>query len=130
MAIWRLVAISKINQGVSEQEGSLRLVLMKTLNAQAFSPAPMAYAVRSVCERDGVLLIGLQGCEIYEVIDNSVAFVEPPPPSPPLIVSQESRPAPAPGTDTPTPSAVVPPAAGAEEAARERRATAQETRRT
>ena len=117
VAIWRLVTISKINRGVSEQEGSLRLVLMKTLNTKDLLPAPTVCAVRSVCERDGVLLIGLQGCEIYEVIDNSVPFVEPPPPLPPVIVSRDSAAGHVSTQDTLAPSAVVPPDAGDNEVA-------------
>ena len=30
-----------------------------------------------MCERDGVILVGIIGSEIYEVIDASVPFVEP-----------------------------------------------------
>lgn len=50
------------------------LICLKVFNARQFQPAPTMCAynpeIRSICERDGVLLIGLQGSEIYEVVDD------------------------------------------------------------
>jgi microtubule-associated protein-like 6 len=46
--------------------------------ALGLTPTPMSRCIRSVCERDGVLLIGTQAGEIYEVIDSSIDFLQQP----------------------------------------------------
>jgi WD40 repeat protein/Ca2+-binding EF-hand superfamily protein len=78
IAVWRLVTSSEHNRGAAaEGESLLRLICMKVFNVKDLLPAPTTAPVRSLCERDGVLLIGLQGCDVYEVIDNSIPFAEP-----------------------------------------------------
>lgn len=62
VAIWRLV----------ENNNLLRLKCIKAFNVSNLLPPPMGISVRSVCERDGVFLIGTSGSEIFEVAEDSV----------------------------------------------------------
>ena len=57
---------------------SFHLRPLQLLDLRTLSPAPMSLAVRSVCERDGMLLIGTQGGEIYEVAQASIEFLQSP----------------------------------------------------
>ena len=86
VAIWRVVCLDGNNAADSDSNPSaeyidcngnctLRLILMKKFNTKDLTPTPVHGAVRSVCERDGMLLIGVQGCEIYEVVERSLPFV-------------------------------------------------------
>jgi len=86
IGIWRVVTVdeggpctgtaAQIARAQSDDtKCNLRLILMKKINARKLTPTPTHFAIRSVCERDGVLLIGAQGCEIYEVIESSIPFV-------------------------------------------------------
>ena len=68
-------------------------------------------------------LIGLQGCEIYEVIDNSVPFIEPPRRCHLSSCPKDSSAGQAPVPGTPAPLAVVPPGTEDNGAANERRKT-------
>lgn len=67
VCIWRMVR--------TVAGRNLRLVLMKTFNVMALKPAPLSVSVRSVCMRDGIVLLGLQSSEIIEVPEASFPFL-------------------------------------------------------
>ena len=123
VVVWRLVTRPAYNQGANterESESPYALICLKIFSVQALLPAPTTPSVRSLCERDGVLLVGLQGCEVYEVIDNSVPFAEP---TPLPDSSGAALPAPAP-KETPA-AAPVPPASDADTEAAESKGEAE-----
>ena len=66
VCIWRLV------EAVS---GELTLLLMKHFNLRQFRPNATTFVVRSLCERDGLILIGNNSAEIFEVHEESLEFV-------------------------------------------------------
>ena len=66
VAIWRMV---------QTHSGNLRLILMKTFSTMELKPKPLEPTVRSICERDGILLLGLHSSEIFEVPDSQFPFV-------------------------------------------------------
>lgn len=83
--IWRLCVGN--NPGLEYGSGSYHLrpvqYLKFTTNpieaaALGLSPTPMSRTIKSLCERDGVLLIGTAGGEIYEAIESSIEFLQPP----------------------------------------------------
>ena len=47
---------------------------MKTFSAASLEPQPVSAPIRSICERDGLILLGCHGSEIYEVQDSSIPF--------------------------------------------------------
>lgn len=67
VCIWRMVR--------TVAGKNLRLVLMKTFNVMQLKPVPLGASVRSVCLRDGMILLGLQSSEILEVIEGSFPFL-------------------------------------------------------
>jgi WD40 repeat protein len=68
VAIWRMVR-------PSNSPTLLRLVLVKVFNALNLKPAPLGASVRSVCMRDGMILLGLKSSEIMEVGESSLPAV-------------------------------------------------------
>lgn len=66
VAIWRMVR-------PSNSPTLLRLVLIKVFNVLSLKPAPLGASVRSVCMRDGMILLGLKSSEIMEVAEASLA---------------------------------------------------------
>lgn len=58
ICIWRLI-YNAANQ--------LRLVPIKFVELHKIKPLPVGFAVKSICERDGVILIGNNAGEIYEI---------------------------------------------------------------
>jgi hypothetical protein len=57
IAVWVLV----------DNEGKIELIKLKSFNTPIeLQPTPLSKGIRSVCERDGVALIGTRGGEIYE----------------------------------------------------------------
>eukprot|EP01032_Pedospumella_encystans_P008376 gene8376-9951_t len=67
VCIWRMVR--------TVAGKNLRLVLMKTFNVLQLKPTPLGVSVRSVCMRDGMILLGLLSSEILEVIEGSLPFL-------------------------------------------------------
>jgi WD40 repeat protein/Ca2+-binding EF-hand superfamily protein len=65
VCIWRLV----------EKDG-LKLVLLKHFNLRQFSPKASTFMVRSLCERDGLILVGNNSSEIFEIRDDSIPFMK------------------------------------------------------
>jgi len=68
VAIWRMVETI---------QGNLRLVCMKVFNVSKLSPTALGLSVRSVCMRDGIILVGLQSSEIFEISESVFPFVIP-----------------------------------------------------
>jgi len=68
VAIWRMV---------ETVQGNLQLVLMKSFNVSQLNPPPLGASVRSVCMRDGILLLGLKSSEIFEVSEAAFPFAIP-----------------------------------------------------
>lgn len=64
VATWRLVY---------NKHSELRLKLVSLLDVSTLEPAPVSPSVRSVCERNGTILLGTGGSEIYEVLDDSIS---------------------------------------------------------
>ena len=63
IATWRLVY---------NKHMELRLKLVSLLDVSTLEPRPVSPSVRSVCERNGTVLLGTIGSEIYEVLDDSI----------------------------------------------------------
>ncbi len=73
ICVWRLVNyLSNSSSGDSVTS----LFLLKTFKLQELKPVPFGTSVKSICERDGVILIGTNSGEIIEVLDDSIAFVD------------------------------------------------------
>lgn len=68
IAIWRLV---------KTWGDELRLKCVKVFNIAKVIPKPASMSVRSLCERDGAILIGTQGSEIFEVLEDEIPFLDP-----------------------------------------------------
>lgn len=67
VAIWRLVL---------NKNWELRLKLVSLLDVNLLLPQSLSPSVRSVTERDGTLLLGTLGCEIYEVFFDNIPSLE------------------------------------------------------
>ena len=67
VAVWRLMYLPKLQ---------LRLKLVFLLDVSTLSPTPVCPSVRSLCERNGTILIGTLGSEIYEVFEDNIPTVE------------------------------------------------------
>jgi WD40 repeat protein len=63
IATWRLVY---------NKHSEVRLKLVSLLDVSTLEPTPVSASVRSVCERNGTILLGTIGSEIYEVLDDSI----------------------------------------------------------
>lgn len=70
ICVWRLV---KLLFGTDEEV--MTLILLKTFKMQDFKPVPAGTSVKSICERDGVILIGTSSSEIIEVLDESISCI-------------------------------------------------------
>jgi WD40 repeat protein len=62
IATWRLVY---------NKHSELRLKLVSLFDVSTLEPTPVSASVRSVCERNGTILLGTIGSEIYEVLEDS-----------------------------------------------------------
>ena len=67
VAVWRLMYLPN---------SLLRLKLVFLLDVSSLSPTPVCPSVRSLCERNGTILIGTLGSEIYEVFEDNIPTVE------------------------------------------------------
>lgn len=67
VVVWRLMCLPN---------SQLRLKLVSILDISTLCPAPVCPSVRSLCERNGTILIGTLGSEIYEVFEDSMPTVK------------------------------------------------------
>jgi WD40 repeat protein len=67
VVVWRLMCLPN---------SQLRLKLVSILDVSTLCPAPVCPSVRSLCERNGTILIGTLGSEIYEVFEDSMHTVK------------------------------------------------------
>ena len=67
VAVWRVMYLPN---------SQLRLKLVCLLDVSTLSPTPVCPSVRSLCERNGTILIGTLGSEIYEVFEDNIPTVE------------------------------------------------------